>query len=252
MSNSLTITINDEKISITAEDGSLLARASCLVTLDETGQIISVGKSPEDLQNKLRIRLFNPFLITNFHPKFAAITISQLVDEAIVLVSEPMREGSVKPIEWHIKIPGYERLDKKVQESFEYYAQQLSRAKVKRLSINNQQKSIEVFRRAVQAIKIGLVLSVLALQWLVFRMLQITRSEEMAKPLTWVGFLITFAGYMGVLYLAALIYFAVCKLALRNLVPTPVYKDWIEETDISPVKLWSLLQDRLNARQKGG
>jgi hypothetical protein len=214
---------------------------------------MSVGKAPEEREKKSGVHFLNPFSIESFHPKFAAITLHRLADAAIMLLPKPQkRVAATQPMEWHIHLPEYERLDKDLQESFEYYIQNLLQLKMKSLSINKQPKLIAGFRRTEKAIQLGLLGAVCLMQWLIFRVFELTMPEEMAKPASAWTIVIMLTGSMFIFYFSALVYLAVCRAALKNFLPKPVYQHMIEDTDLSPKRLWSLLRDTISARQKGG
>ena len=241
MSNSLTIIVDSEKLSVIGEDGSLLSRTSNVLALAQNGQIVSVGKPPEESHQQRNIRTLNPFAVHNFHPKLAATMISRLMDLAMPLLAAPNHDETRKTItlDWHLQIPGYEELDPQVREAFEYYAQQVPQVKVRSLSINNHQKPIAVFQRARQAIMIGLFATVFFINWLVSKVTQsIATPEQLAKPLTFWEIILRYGVFIITIYFAGLVFILICKLTMKNIIPAPVYKDMIEDSDILPRNIW--------------
>lgn len=169
MSHSLKIESNDEKISITSADGAVLVDVPSIILLDSLENIISIGVTPETIQKdspdewetiKSQLHFCNPFSIDDFHPDLAARTINRLIFWTIHPTPDSIlpfwKRLFIKDItEWQLTIARYEKLPKKNQELFEYYAQKTGLVKVGRLAINGRVREIEKIRWAENSLVFG-------------------------------------------------------------------------------------------------
>lgn len=258
MSNFLTINIHEERILISSADGLVLSNSSCLVEIDENGIEIHIDGISESLQGKpkvespqieSKITFCNPFLLDDFRPKLAAKTICYLVYTLTHLSQEPQNKITSIPVEWRLSISGYENLDKKVQDLFEFYIQNYSWAKAKTLSINNQPIAINRFDWAVNVVKLGYVFTYSVLFLPICLIIQNTAGTKPATFLFIIGFMVVL---ILVLLIAVFVYFSIGKVVMKKIIPHPVYKAMIEDVNIEFSKwLKNLLQHKSPSANNG-
>ena len=259
MSNFLTIKIHEERILISSADGLLLSNSLSLVEVDENGVEIRIDGISESLQGKPKIEspqaeskiiFCNPFLLDDFRPKLAAKTICYLVYTVTHLPQESQDKITNTPAEWRLSIAGYENLDKKVQDLFEFYIQNYSWAKAKTLSINNQSIALNRFEWAVKVVKLGYVCTYSLLLLPIYLIFQNTAG---AKPATFSFFVGLMIAFVSILLIAAFIYFSAGKLVMKKIIPYPVYKAMIEDVNTDFSKWWKkFLQQKSPSINNGG
>lgn len=255
MSNFLAIKIHEERILISSADGLLLSNSSSLVEIDENGIEIRIDGISESLQGKPKVEspqitFCNPFLLDDFRPKLAARTICYLVYTVTHLSQESQNKNTNTPAEWRLSIAGYENLDKKVQDLFEFYIQNYSWAKAKTLSINNQPIAINRFEWAVKVVKLGYVFTYSVLLLPIYLIFQNTAG---AKPATFSFFIGLMIAFVSILLIAAFIYFSAGKWVMKKIIPYPVYKAMIEDVNIDFSKwLKNFLRQKSPSINNGG
>jgi hypothetical protein len=255
MLHSLKITIENDIISLEDEVGSRPSKRSKLVAVDIQGQIVNLGRPLEELQKIPNTRILDPFTMEPFQVELAATAIQKMAQSATLLRAESSADDSKKLVimSWDIQFPRYESLTHEVQEAFEYYVQLASQGfKLKRLTINGQPKNIGAFQRATRAIMVGLLVTVIASQFFMTKILQFTVPEQMAKPLTLFQFILSAVAWALFIYVVGFLYVAVCRVFLKNVIPAPVYKKLILGSSLSPEKIAAWLRDKLSFHQNGG
>lgn len=259
MSTFLTIQIRSERIIISSADGKLLLDSKNLVFFDEKDKVLGIGETMESLQNKSNadkkkltssIKYSNPFLLDAFEPKLAAMVICYSVYTVFNLPSEVQSKAPAHVREWQVHIPGYESLEIKIQDLFEFYLQDFSVASPKELILNDATKKIGRFNWAIKTVKAGLAITVFGVQYLTWQLARIFMKEQISQPVTSLGFILIMGFFMITLYFGGLLYIKFSKIAFRNLIPYPVYKAMIEDLYIgTPKHLISLFKQKIPSQK---
>lgn len=259
MSDSLVIQIRSERITISSIAGKMLLDGPSIIAFDENDNILGIGESLESLQNKSKadkkqlasnIKFSNPFLLNTFEPKLAAMVICYSVYAVFNPPLEIQPKTPVHEREWDVHIPGYESLEIKIQDLFEFYLQAFSVASPKELTINNVIKKIGRFNWAINTVKASLGITVWGTLYLTWQLTRNLVKEHMSQPVTFPSFILTMVGFMVAVYFSGLLSIKIGKVAFRKLIPYPVYKAMLEDVYFpTPKDLISSLKQKISSKK---
>ncbi len=262
---SLVINLHDEKITITSTDGKFIKDGIAVVAFDEKEKVLSVGETLEYIQEqspnewerlKSKIYFCFPFSINNFQPKLAGISVNYWAYLASHLPAESQNRILKDSIDLQITIPGYEKLERNVQELFEYFVQKSGMVKVKKLSINNQSRTIS-FGWIEWALRIIFPIVFFTLFFIIFKIAQITIGTQLSAPIPKneivMLFIIVIAIMSFTIYLGLFISVAIWKIAVKSYVSDVVSNAIIENANLGlPKPLLKLLGLKPFVQNSGG
>lgn len=253
MSNLLNITITNDRILVRSDDGSLLSDSSNIIYFDDNFDVVKIDDLSEKLENastahknntQSKIFSCNPFSINNFRPDLAAIAINYL---AFTIYQSEEIDISKKSAEWRFDINGYEKLENKSQESFEYNVQKYSWINIKSLSLNNQSVAIQKYKWTKNAIIIGYLFTCAIFYILVINTLNLFGLQLPINPSEKYS-LGNIVFYLLIFYFWGLIYLVLGKLLFKSLIPYPIYEEIFVKLSISPQNLFILLQRKITSK----
>ncbi len=265
MIHSLTINIDNEKITTTSADGSVLNDMPNIVALYEKNKIISIGTTLEMIQEqtpkqwdnvKDKTHFCNLFSLADFRPELAASAIDFIVYSATHPSLESQKKWTKDTIILQVNILDYEKLDIFSQELFEYCVQELRLVNVKSLIVNNQEKPFSKIHLAKKMARLGLpafIIFVFLLASILSLALLGERYSVIPEEEKWSFLLVFMTVVFFLTYFASFIFVILWKYATRNLISDSVSIKIMESNKVGlPKSLMNLIWKKLPSKIGGG
>lgn len=263
---SLTINIDSERIVIISEDGSKLTDIPNIIALDDNDNIVSIGETQEDLQEKMsedwdkvktKIHFYNLFSPNGFRPKLGASTINFLAYLATHPTSKSQKSWLRDSIIMKINLEGYDKLNKNLQDLFEYYITRASFFRTKSLYVNNQSIEVKKIHLAEQSAKLSLPLFFMIIALAGFYLAEKFLTEQILAPVAGVEillFLFLLIIFVTLFYyLSGFVCIIIWRIATKNLVSNSISKVIIEEIKMNlPKPFMNLLWNESVSQNIGG
>ncbi len=259
MKYQLKIEISEERIRIFSSEGQLLKEALPLVTFEKE-KIVDIGQSLEQVKSEIPTKwedrknaLYtkNPFLFECFDPELAATSINFLSYSAINSSLNPRKTFFKYWVAWNLKFPRYEKLEKNLQEFFEYYAQKSLFIRAKTLLINNKIIPIEKTRKANNLLRYGFTVTPLFILLLASSILRATMGESFSAPIQEENTLLSLAiftiGSLLLFFTAIFLHVLLWKLLTRSFVSSDIAREMVINSKLGlPKPLMKMLWTNRN------
>lgn len=250
MKYSLTIDINDKTISITSADGSVSSTFSNWVGLDENDKILTIGKTPEEIQEqapheweKIKDKTYfrNLFSLDCFKSELAATVIEYLAYLTIHPTPSSQMSLITDSVELFLRIPEYEKMAEEEKELFEFHVQEILSFKVKSLFINDRAKDLFKIRQSKWMAKLGLpvfVMLVFLLAYIFSSSLLGGWSSPIPEDEKWLFLIVTVLVALFLIFIASFAFVVSWKFATKNLLSDSISRIVMEGHKVGLPRSW--------------